>query len=66
MQRPLKDFSVRTIRKLVISNPAITVNELMVAAKEAGNPLKRSTVRLARNQALDFIANAKESGHWVD
>jgi hypothetical protein len=61
-----KEFSVRTIRKLVIQNPSITVDELMEAAQKAGNPLKRATVRLARIQALDAIAVMKETGHWQD
>jgi hypothetical protein len=61
-----KAFSVRTIRKLVINKPSITVDELMEAAKEAGNPLKRSTVRLVRMQAIDAIKDMKEAGHWKD
>ena len=61
-----KEFSIRTIRKMVIHNPAITVQELMIAARQAGNPLKRSSVSLARRQALEMIQSARESGHWVD
>jgi hypothetical protein len=65
MPTPRKEFTVRSVRKIVIQNPAITVQELMEAAEKAGNPLARSTVSLARSQVL-LIAAAREAGHWVD
>lgn len=59
-----KEFSVRTIRKLVIQDPSITVDTLMERATEAGETYSRNTVNLARNQTLEMIEVAKQSGHW--
>ena len=59
-----KEFSVRTIRKLVVEDPNITVDDLMAKATAAGEMYSRNTVNLARNQTLEMIEVAKQSGHW--
>jgi len=59
-----KEFSVRTLRKLVIENPDVSVDELMAKATDAGEVYSRTTVTLARNQALEMVEMAKQSGHW--
>ena len=59
-----KEFSVRTLRKLVIEDPDITVDDLMAKATEAGEAYSRTTVSLARNQTLEMIETAKQAGHW--
>jgi hypothetical protein len=51
---------------MVIEKPAITVEELMAAAADAGQSYTRDTITAARRQALEFIAIAREAGHWKD
>lgn len=59
-----KEFSVRTLRQLVIENPTITTDMLMAKANESGEVFARTTVNAARNQTLEMIDVAKQMGHW--
>jgi hypothetical protein len=51
---------------MVLGNPAITVDELLVVARRHGQCYKRSSVIMARQQALEMINATKELGHWKD
>jgi hypothetical protein len=61
-----KEFSVRTLRALVIKDPDITVDDLVAKAHDAGEVYSRTTVNLARNQTLEMIRIAKEAGRWQE
>jgi len=65
-ERKRKAFSVRSVRKMVVENPELSVDDLWDACERAGQDYTRSTIVLARGQALELINIVKETGHWRD
>jgi len=65
-QRVRKAFSMRSVRKMVVENPNLTIDDLWDACERAGEDYTRSTIVLARGQALEMMDIVKETGHWRD
>jgi hypothetical protein len=58
--------TIRTIRKMIIENPTLSLNDLDEMTKSLGKEYSRKTLDLVRKSTLTMIAVAKETGHWKE
>jgi hypothetical protein len=64
MRTPKTGFTTRSLRKLVIQNPNISLDEMAAEAKKAGTEFARSTLTVVRQSALITCSIVKECG-WT-
>jgi hypothetical protein len=64
-QRTLKDgYTMREMRRAVVKNPNMTVDDLEAEATENGVEFSRNSINLALQTTRTVIDLAKEEGHW--
>jgi hypothetical protein len=59
-------FTLRTIRRMVVKNPDITVAELQKAAADEGIQYTTGSLQMAVQSTKIVVGIVKETGHWVD
>lgn len=65
-RQPKEGFTMREMRRMIISNPDVGVKDLIAKAEQEGVQFSRSSIVLAHQTTKTMINLVKETGHWRD